>query len=132
MAARGKTCDIGEWGFQSGEILSGKLGELGFSLVHSVIVAQGKYSYTHTQPLRKEASYPMYHGTIEARSLSANKTTIYYTLLYDDSLVVDEAARQRQAESYRTLFGKMLRNTKKLSEGGTLTAEDKRSRLTNQ
>jgi hypothetical protein len=33
---------------------------------HSSIVAQGKYSYTYTQPLRKEAFYPMYHGTIEA------------------------------------------------------------------
>lgn len=46
----GKTCDIGEWGFQSCELISGKAGELGAvrTIGHSVIVGQTRYSYTYT------------------------------------------------------------------------------------
>jgi hypothetical protein len=125
----GKYCDIGEWGFQSCVLLSGKEGELGAvrSVGHSVIVGQTRYSYTYTQPLRIGGLYPMYHGTLEARALEPDRTTIYYTLVWDDSLQPDDAARQRQVETYRALFEKMLRNMKKLAEGGTLTPDDKRS-----
>lgn len=125
----GKTCDIGEWGFESCEIVSGKPGELGLirTIGDSVIVAQGKYSYTYAQPLRTGGAYNMYHGTVEARPLGTDKTTLYYTLLYDDSRQPDDAARTRQATSFANLFGKMLRNMKKLAEGGTLTDEDKQS-----
>jgi hypothetical protein len=38
-----------------------------------------------------------------------------------------DAARQKQVETYRLLFEKMLRNMKKLAEGGTLTPEDKQA-----
>lgn len=125
----GKTCDIGEWGFQSCSIVSGKPGELGLirTIGNSVIVAQGKYSYTYTQPLRSGVPYNMYHGTIEARPSGSDRTTIRYTILYDDSREPDDAARQRQAANYSILFGKMLRNMKKLSEGGALSVEDKQA-----
>ena len=125
----GKPCDIGEWGFESCEIVSGKPGELGLirTIGNSVIVAQGRYSYTYTQPLRASGFYNMYHGTLEARPLGADKTTLYYTILYDDSRQPDDAARQRQVANFSGLFGKMLRNMKALSEGGTLTPEDKQA-----
>ncbi len=44
----GKYCDIGEWGFQSCELISGKAGEIGAvrTIGHSVIVGQTHYSYT--------------------------------------------------------------------------------------
>jgi hypothetical protein len=67
----------------------------------------------------------MYHGTLEARPLGPGRTTLYYTLVWDSSTQPDDAARQKQAESYRLLFEKMLRNMKKLAEGDTLTHEDK-------
>jgi hypothetical protein len=68
----------------------------------------------------------MYHGTLEARALGTGSTTLYYTLIWDDSTQHGDAARQRQVETYRVLFEKMLRNMKKLAEGGSLTPEDKR------
>jgi hypothetical protein len=40
---------------------------------------------------------------------------------------LDDAARQKQIDDYRLIFEKMLRNMKKLAEGGRLTAEDKRA-----
>jgi len=125
----GKYCDIGEWAFQSCELLSGKEGELGAvrTIGHSVIVGQTRYSYTYTQPLRVSGLYPMYHGTLEARPLGADRTTLYYTLVWDDSIQSDDAARKRLVGTYRALFEKMLRNMKKLCEGGSLTPEDKRA-----
>jgi uncharacterized protein YndB with AHSA1/START domain len=123
----GKYCDIGEWGFGSCELLSGKEGGLGAvrSVGRSIIVGQTRYSYTYTQPMRAIGTYPMYHGTLEARGLGQSNTTLYYTLVWDDSLQPNDAARQQQVEDYRALFEKMLRNMKKLAEGGSLTTEDK-------
>jgi hypothetical protein len=125
----GKYCDIGEWAFQSCDLISGKDGELGAvrTIGHSVIVGQTRYSYTYTQPLRATGFYPMYHGTLEARALGTDRTTLYYTLVWDSSNQPDDVSRQRQVENYRRLFEKMLRNMKKLSEGGVLTPEDKRA-----
>jgi hypothetical protein len=125
----GKTCDIGEWGFQSCDLISGKAGEIGAvrTIGHSVIVGQTRYSYTYTQPLRVGGLYPMYHGTLEARPTGPSRTTLYYTLVWDDSVQPNDAARQKQVHDYRALFEKMLRNMKKLAEGGTLTADDKRA-----
>lgn len=125
----GKYCDIGEWGFRSCELISGKEGELGAvrTVGHSVIVGQTRYSYTYTQPLRATGLYPMYHGTLEARPLGSNQTILHYTLVWDSSTQPDDQARQRQVETYRLLFEKMLRNMKKLAEGGTLTPQDKQA-----
>jgi hypothetical protein len=115
--------------FQSCDLISGKEGELGAvrTIGHSIIVGQTKYSYTYTQPLRASGLYPMYHGTLEARSLETGTTTLYYTLVWDSSTQPDEASRQKQMEHYRLLFEKMLRNMKKLAEGGTVTPEDKQA-----
>jgi hypothetical protein len=123
----GKYCDIGEWGFRGCELLSGKDGELGAvrSVGHSIIVGQTRYSYTYTQPLRATGLYPMYHGTLEARPLGSSRTTLYYSLVWDRSTQPDDSARQKQDETYRLLFEKMLHNMKKLVEGGALTPEDK-------
>jgi hypothetical protein len=125
----GKYCDIGEWGFQSCDLISGKAGEIGAvrTIGHSVIVGQTQYSYTYTQPLRATGLYPMYHGTLEARAFGSGQTTLFYTLVWDDSTKPDDASRKKQVEDYRLLFEKMLRNMKKLAEGGTLSPEDKKA-----
>jgi Polyketide cyclase / dehydrase and lipid transport len=123
----GKYCDIGEWAFQSCDLLSGKEGEIGAvrTIGHSIIVGQTRYSYTYTQPLRIGGLYPMYHGTLEARHLGQNRSALYYTLVWDDSVQPDDAARQKQLNTYHLLFEKMLRNMKKLADGGSLSPEDK-------
>jgi hypothetical protein len=41
--------------------------------------------------------------------------------VWDSSTLPDDASRQKQVETYGALFEKMLRNMKKLAEGGTLT-----------
>ncbi len=125
----GKYCDIGEWGFRSCDLISGKEGEVGAvrTIGHSVIVGQTQYSYTYTQPLRATGLYPMYHGTLEARPLDSDRTTLYYTLVWDSSTQTDDASRKKQVETYRSLFEKMLRNMKKLAEGGPLTPEDRQA-----
>ena len=125
----GKYCDIGEWGFRSCNLISGKDGEIGAvrTIGHSIIVGQTRYSYTYTQPLRVTGLYPMYHGTLEARPLGPGRTTLYYTLVWDSSTQPDADSRQKQVNTYRSLFEKMLRNMKKLAEGGTLTPEDKQA-----
>jgi hypothetical protein len=125
----GKYCDIGEWGFRGCDLISGKEGEIGAvrTIGHSVIVGQTRYSYTYTQPLRATGLYPMYHGTLEARTLGSGRTTLYYTLVWDSSTQPDDAARQKRVETYRLLFEKMLRNMKKLAESGTLTPEEKQA-----
>ncbi|WP_263352675.1 SRPBCC family protein [Acidicapsa acidisoli] len=69
----------------------------------------------------------MYHGTLEARPLGSERTTLYYTLVWDSSTEPDDALRQRQMETYHLLFEKMLRNMKKLAEGGTLAPKYKQA-----
>jgi hypothetical protein len=118
----GKYCDIGEWGFPGCTILSGKNDEYGEvrSIGTEVLVAKTKYSYIYTQPLRTSGAYIMYHGTLEARALTPTTTTLYYTLLYDNSNLADDAAREADIARRRTMFTGLLRNMKILAEGGTL------------
>lgn len=127
----GKYCDIKEWGFSnySCELLSGKEGELGAvrTIGHSIIVGQTRYSYTYTHPLRTGSLYPMYHCTVEARALGSNRTTLYYTVVWDDSVQPDDASRKRLVETYNVRFEKLLRNMKKLAEGGSLTPDDRQA-----
>lgn len=78
----GKYCDIGEWGFRSCDLISGKEGEIGAvrTIGHSIIVGQTRYSYTYTQPLRVTGAYPMYHGTLEARSLGSHYPLLHLSM----------------------------------------------------
>ena len=121
----GKYCDIGEWGFPNCTILSGDGASLGTvrSIGHEVLVGKTKYSYTYTQPVRDGAVYNLYHGTLEAVPLTAKTTRLNYTLVFDNSMLADDAARTKDLETRRTRFTKMLVNMKTLSEGGTLSPD---------
>ncbi|MGI4757273.1 MAG: SRPBCC family protein [Janthinobacterium lividum] len=117
----GKYCDIGEWGIAGCTILSGD-GDFGTvrSIGSEILVGKSKYSYTYTQPVRVGPPYNMYHGTLEAEPITATTTRIKYTLLFDNSMLADDAARDKDIASRRTRFTKMLGNMKVLAEGGTL------------
>ena len=120
----GKFCDIGEW-FQIGagcKILSGKDGEFGAvrSVANEILVAKTELSYTYSQPVRNDRPYDVYHGTLEARPVSATTSKIVYTLFYDNSMMADDAARQADKERRRARFMQALENMKILAEGGTL------------
>ena len=120
----GKYCDIGEW-FQMAvpcTITSGKDGEFGAvrSVANEILVGKTELSYTYTQPVREGVRYNMYHGTLEARPVTATTSKIVYTLFFDNSNLPDEAAKQADKDRRRTQFMRGMQNMKTLAEGGTL------------
>ena len=121
----GKFCDIREW-FQvpSCAIVSGTEGEIGAvrSVANEVMVGKTDLSYTYTQPVRLGVPYNLYHGTLEARPVTATTSKLVYTLVFDNSMLADDAARDADMAAKRTTFTNALKNMKILAEGGTLPA----------
>jgi len=127
----GKYCDIGEWGgFAGCTIVSGTDGEVGVvrSVASEIMVAKTQYSYTYAQPVRTSGFYNMYHGTLEARAVSPTTSQLHYTLLFDNSNLADDAARETDITNRRTRFTGFLQNMKILAEGGTLPARGRDGR----
>ncbi|MGI4853983.1 MAG: SRPBCC family protein [Janthinobacterium lividum] len=120
----GKYCDIGEWGIAGCTILSGDGSSMGTvrSIGNEVLVGKSRYSYTYTQPVRVGPMYNLYHGTLEAEPISASTTRLNYTLVFDNSMLPDDAAREKDIANRTARFTKMLGNAKTLAEGGTLPA----------
>lgn len=118
----GSYCGIGEWMQVSCTILSGKDGELGAvrSVGNEILVGKTELSYTYTQPVREGRPYNQYHGTLEARPLTATTSKLVYTLFYDNSMLADDAARERDKQQRTARFTQLLVNMKTLAEGGTL------------
>lgn len=118
----GKYCDIGEWLQTTCTILSGKDGEIGAvrSVGGEVLVGKTELSYTYGQPPREGRPYNLYHGTLEARPLTATTSKLVYTLMYDNSVLADDAAREKDRAQRTVRFTQALRNMKILAEGGTL------------
>jgi hypothetical protein len=118
----GKFCDIGEWLQIPCTITSGKDGEFGAvrSVASEVLVGKTELSYTYTQPVREGRPYNLYHGTLEARPLTATTSKIVYTLFFDNSMLPDAAAREADRARRVTQFTRAMENMKILAEGGTL------------
>jgi hypothetical protein len=118
----GKFCDIGEWFRIPCTITSGKDGEFGAvrSVAGEVLVAKTELSYTYTQVVRNGRPYNLYHGTLEARPVTATTSKLVYTLLFDNSMLADDAARERDRAQKTAQFTTALENMKILAEGGTL------------
>src|SRR5262249_26344437 len=118
----GKFCDIGEWMRLNCTITSGTDGAIGAvrSVANEVLVGRTDLSYTYTQPVRANRPYDLYHGTLEARPVTANTSKLVYTLMYDNSMLADAAAREQDRQRRVTTFTTALQNMKTLAEGGTL------------
>jgi hypothetical protein len=120
----GKYCDIGEWlQIAAGcTITQGKDGEFGAvrSVVNEVLVGKTELSYTYTQPVREGRPYNQYHGTLEARPVTATTSKLLYTLVYDNSMLPGAAAREQDRARRTAQFTRALQNMKILAEGGTL------------
>lgn len=118
----GKFCDIGEWFQIPCTITAGKDGEFGAvrSVANEVLVGRTELSYTYTQPVRVGVPYILYHGTLEARPVTATTSKLVYTLVYDNSTLADDAAREKDRQQRYTRFMQGLQNMKTLAEGGTL------------
>jgi hypothetical protein len=118
----GKFCDIGEWLRIPCTITSGKDGEFGAvrSVANEVLVGKTELSYTYTQPVRNDRPYNLYHGTLEARPVTATTSKLIYTLMFDNSMLADDAARETDRAQKTATFTRALENMKILAEGGTL------------
>jgi hypothetical protein len=119
----GKYCDIGEWMRVPCTITSGKDGELGAvrSIGSEILVGKTELSYTYTQPVSPNGRpYNLYHGTLEVRPVTATTSRIVYNLMWDNSMLADDAAREREKARYDGMFKDALNNMKILAEGGTL------------
>jgi hypothetical protein len=120
----GKYCDIAEWLRLACTITSGKDGEVGavrsLGVANEILVGMTELSYTYTQPVRAGQPYNLYHGTLEARPLTATTSKLVYTLVYDNSMLADDAARDRDKMQKTRSFTGALDNMKILAEGGTM------------
>ena len=120
----GKYCDIAEWlQIPSGcKMLSGVEGEIGSvrSVANEVLVGKTEFSYTYTQTPRPGRPYNLYHGTLEVRPVTDKTSRLYYTLLYDNSMMADDAAREKDKASRTATFTRAIQNIKVLAEGGKL------------
>jgi hypothetical protein len=120
----GKYCDIGEWlQIAAGcKILSGTDGEVGAvrSVANEVLVGKTEFSYTYTQTPRNGRPYNLYHGTLELRPVTAKTSKIVYTLVYDNSMLADDAAREKDKVGRTTTFTRAVDNIKTIAEGGKL------------
>jgi hypothetical protein len=126
----GKFCDIGEWLRIPCTITSGKDGEVGAirSVANEVLVGRTELSYTYTQPVREGRPYNLYHGTLEARPVTATASKLVYTLFFDNSMLADNAAREADRTRRTAQFTQALENMKILAEGGTLPPAPARGR----
>jgi hypothetical protein len=83
-------------------------------------VGKTELSYIYTQPVREGRPYNLYHGTLEARPVSATTSKLIYTLMFDNSMLADDAAREADRMQKTATFTRALENMKILAEGGTL------------
>jgi hypothetical protein len=118
----GKYCDIGEWFQIPCTITQGKDGEFGAvrSVANEILVGKTELSYTYTQPVRAGRPYILYHGTLEARPVTATTSKLIYTLVYDNSTMGDDAAKEKDRQTRTATFTRALQNMKTIAEGGTL------------
>jgi Polyketide cyclase / dehydrase and lipid transport len=126
----GKFCDIGEWLQIPCTITAGKDGEFGAvrSVAGEVLVGKTDLSYTYTQTVRNDRPYNLYHGTLEARPVTATTSKIVYTIFFDNSMLADDAAREADKARRTATFQRALQNMKTLAEGGTLPPPPARGR----
>ena len=118
----GGYCDIGEWFGIACTITSGTEDEFGAvrSVANEVLVGKTELSYTYTQTPREGRPYNLYHGTLEARPVTATTSKLVYTVLYDNSMLADDAAREADRARRLASFTRALENMKILAEGSTL------------
>lgn len=122
----GKYCDIKEWLQVDCVITSGKDGEFGAvrslrnGAVIEILVSKTALSYSYTQPVREGARYNLYHGTVEAVPVTATTSKLVYTLVFDNSMLADDAAREKDIQARTAQFTRALNNMKTLAEGGTV------------
>jgi polyketide cyclase/dehydrase/lipid transport protein len=117
----GGYCAVAEWMKNPCAITSGKDGELGAVRTlggGEVLVGKTPTSYTYTQPVKDGQPYNLYHGTFEARPVTATTSKLIYAFIYDNSMLPDDGAREADKARRTASFSERLQNMKKYLEGG--------------
>ena len=118
----GKYCDIAEWLKLDCKITSGdgnsvgSVRDLAGGRIKEILIAQTELSYGYTQPVREGRVYDLYHGFMEARPVTATSSKMIYTLVYDNSMLADQAARDADVARRRTSFENALKEMKRIAE----------------
>ena len=118
----GGYCSVAAWAKTPCTIVSGKDGELGAlrSLGGGeVLVGRTQFSYTYTQPVKDGQPYNLYHGTFEARPITATTSKIIYEFVFDNSVLADDAAREADKAQRTKTFTQRLERMKIFLETGT-------------
>ena len=92
--------------------------------VNEVLVGQTQYSYTYARPPRKDKLYNLAHGTLAAEALTPVTTRLTYTMLRDDSMLPEDAARRRDEEARCARVSEGLKNMKVLAAAGRCLAAE--------
>jgi hypothetical protein len=119
----GKYCSVAEWMQTPCTITSGKDGELGAVRTlggGEVLVGRTEFSYTYTQPVKEGQPYNLYHGTFEARPVTATTSKLIYEFVFDNSMLPDDAAREADKARRTATFRQRLERMKISLEGGKL------------
>ncbi len=122
----GRYCGIAEWMPFTCAISDGIEGQLGAvrslnnGAIIEMMVGKTELSYTYAQPVRVGAPYNAYHGTLEARPVTATTSKLIYSFFYDVSMLADDAARAAERAARTARFGQAMQNMKVLAEGGAL------------
>lgn len=117
----GKYCDIQEWFGMTCVMTSGKAGDLGSvrtlnGTTIEILVAKTDLSYTYAQPVRVGLPYNLYHGTLEAKPVTATTSKLIYSMIWDESVLADDAARAAAKASRTTRFTGALQKMKAIAE----------------
>lgn len=118
----GGYCDISKWlnnidcKIVSGDGGPGTVRALSNGRVIEVLVGQTDLAYGYVQPAKEGAFYNLYHGFMEAKPVSAKKSKIVYTLVWDLADKPDEAAKQAELTQRKTLFEAALKKMKQIAE----------------
>lgn len=122
----GSYCAITEWFRLPCAITSGQENGLGAvrvlnnGAIIEMMVARTDLSYTYAQPVRVGVPYNAYHGTLEAKPLTATTSRLVYSFFYDVSMLADDAARATESANRRARFMTGMENMKALAEGRPL------------
>ncbi len=119
----GGFCELGNWfNFKcttSGPEGIGQVRHMGENGATEVKIAQTDLSYGYVMPPNDgaEASWNLYHGFLEAVPTSDNTSRLEYTLMYDVSMLPDQAAKDASVSGRKVAFERALATMKADAEG---------------
>ncbi len=119
----GGFCELGNWfNFKcevSGPEGIGQVRHMGENGATEVKIAETDLSYGYVMPPREgeEANWNLYHGFLEAVPTSDSTTRLEYTLMYDVSMLEDQAAKDASVQGRRAAFERALATMKADAEG---------------